>query len=44
MVTLMTMTLPQHQAPHAATLAVGAVETISQRRCERALDMLLTQP
>src|SRR5262252_2973625 len=43
MATLMTMILPQHQAPRAAALAVGAVETISQRRCERALDMLLTQ-
>src|SRR5215472_18198973 len=43
MATLMTMTLPQHQAPYAAALAVDAVETISQRRCERALDMLLTQ-
>src|SRR5215467_9395552 len=43
MATLMTMTLPQHQAPHAAALEIGAVETVSQRRCERALDMLLTQ-
>ena len=36
-------TLPQDQALHAATPAIGAVETDSQRRCERALDMLLTQ-
>src|SRR5215472_6869858 len=43
MATLMTMTLPQLQAPHAAALEIGAVETVSQRRCERALDMLLTQ-
>src|SRR5215469_10196735 len=43
MATLMTMTLPQHQAPHAAALEIGAVETVSQRRCDRALDMLLTQ-
>jgi hypothetical protein len=35
--------LPQHQALHAAAQAIAAVETDSQRRCERALDMLLTQ-
>src|SRR5215467_5903111 len=36
-------TLPQDQALHAATPAIAAVETDSQHRCERALDMLLTQ-
>jgi hypothetical protein len=43
MATLMMMTLPQHQAPHAAALEIAAVETVSQRRCARALDMMLTQ-
>jgi len=41
--TLMTITLPQHPTPHAAALEIAAVESVSQRRCERALDMLLTQ-
>jgi len=36
-------TLPQHQARQAAAPAIAAVETDSQRRCEGALDMLLTQ-
>src|SRR6516164_5386122 len=36
-------TLPQHEALQAAVPAIAAVETDSQRRCERALDMLLTQ-
>jgi tetratricopeptide (TPR) repeat protein len=36
-------TLPQDEALHAATPAIPAVEPDSQRRCERALDMLLTQ-
>jgi hypothetical protein len=36
-------TLPQHQALHAAAPAIAADETDLQRRCERALDMLLTQ-
>ena len=36
-------TLPQDRALHAATPAIAAVETDSQHRCERALDMLLTQ-
>src|SRR5215831_6478137 len=35
--------LQQHQAVYAAAPAIAAVETDSQRRCERALDMLLTQ-
>src|SRR5262245_45365320 len=35
--------LQQHQAVYAATPAMATVETDSQRRCERALDMLLTQ-
>jgi tetratricopeptide (TPR) repeat protein len=35
--------LPQDRALQAATPAIAAVETDSQRRCERALDMLLTQ-
>src|SRR5215471_5133586 len=35
--------LPQHQTVYAAAAAIAAVETDSQRRCERALDMLLTQ-
>jgi tetratricopeptide (TPR) repeat protein len=39
----MMMPLPQHQALHAAALEIAAVETVSQRRCARALDMLLTQ-
>jgi hypothetical protein len=39
----MTTTLRQHQAPDAAALAIGVVEPNSERRCERALDMLLTQ-
>ena len=47
MATLMTKaagatTLPPHQALHAAAPAVAAVETDLQRRCEIALDMLLT--
>src|SRR6516164_8263461 len=36
-------TLPQHQALQAAGPPIAAVETDSQRRCEGALDMLLTQ-
>jgi tetratricopeptide (TPR) repeat protein len=36
-------TLPQEWALFAATPAVAAVETDSQHRCERVLDMLLTQ-
>jgi len=36
-------TLPQHQALQAAAPPIAAVETDSQRRCEGALDMLLTQ-
>src|SRR5262249_34877551 len=36
-------TWPQHEALQAAAPAFAAVETDSQRRCERALDMLLTQ-
>ena len=43
MAALMMTTLPQHQAPHAAALAIPTFEVASQRRCERALDMLLTQ-
>jgi tetratricopeptide (TPR) repeat protein len=48
MVTIMTTaasakTLPQHQARRAATPATAMAETNSLRRCERALDMLLTQ-
>src|SRR5262249_10224005 len=38
-----TKTLPQHEALQAAAPAFAAVETDSQRRGERALDMLLTQ-
>jgi tetratricopeptide (TPR) repeat protein len=36
-------TLPEDRALDAATPGTAAVETDSQRRCERALDMLLTQ-
>src|SRR5262249_55152426 len=36
-------TWPQHEALQAAAPAIAAVETDSQRRCERALEMLLTQ-
>jgi len=36
-------TLPQHEALQAVAPAIAAVETDSLRRCERALDMLLTQ-
>jgi tetratricopeptide (TPR) repeat protein len=36
-------TLPQHEALQAVAPAIAAVETDSQSRCERALDMLLTQ-
>jgi len=36
-------TLPQDRVLHGATPAIAAVETDSQRRCERVLDMLLTQ-
>jgi tetratricopeptide (TPR) repeat protein len=36
-------TLPDDRALHASTPATTAVETDSERRCERALDMLLTQ-
>jgi tetratricopeptide (TPR) repeat protein len=36
-------TLPLDQAIYATTPAIAAVESDSQRRCERALDMLLTQ-
>jgi len=36
-------TLPQRQAPRAATPASVMAEINSLRRCERALDMLLTQ-
>jgi tetratricopeptide (TPR) repeat protein len=48
MVTIMTMvgsakTSPQHQTRHAATPATAMAETNSLRRCERALEMLLTQ-
>jgi len=39
----MATTLPKHQTLRATAPAIAAVETISQRRCERALDMLLTQ-
>jgi tetratricopeptide (TPR) repeat protein len=43
MATLMTITSPQYHTPHAAALEIAAVEAVSQRSCERALDMLLTQ-
>jgi hypothetical protein len=39
----MTITSPQYHTPHAAALEIAAVEAVSQRRCGRALDMLLTQ-
>jgi tetratricopeptide (TPR) repeat protein len=36
-------TLPQDRALHLVMPAIATVETESQHRCERALDMLLTQ-
>jgi tetratricopeptide (TPR) repeat protein len=43
MAALMTMTSSQYSEPHAAALAIATLEAVSQRRCERALDMLVTQ-
>jgi len=37
------VSLPRHRVLHSGIPAIAAVETDSQRRCERALDILLTQ-